>query len=404
MLLMTLDVAGQQLAVDQAKKAITGLTMTVDSYNKAFAKLQPALTNDETRNRAETWALANRIKVEQYDKYMDNRRVGKKIDIKAMGHTLIDAYEYSINALKLDTIHILDKKGNPVIDKKTQRPKVRTKFSKDVVNRLVAHHDNYRIVGSELYNVKDWEGAYKAWEYYCLMSSRTDDPRWPVPDSLVAEVRYYQGIAAWQKTDTIDAIRLFSIARHMGFERKEAFDYALVCLSDLGNDQEVVKLAWEAFLKFGTADPQYIRILINDFISREDYSGANDLIDDALAANQQDDELLNLKGLIVENQQDIYEAFPYYQRCIELNDSNAMGQFNVGRYFYNKAQETRRNSRLYGKKLANLVNPMYREALPYLEKAYALNPDNRDLVNALRDIYYKLGEADKLQAIEASRR
>lgn len=400
MLLMTLDVAGQQLAVDQAKKAITGLTMTVDSYNKAFAKLQPALTNDETRNRAETWALANRIKVEQYDKYMDNRRVGKKIDIKAMGHTLIDAYEYSINALKLDTIHILDKKGNPVIDKKTQRPKVRTKFSKDVVNRLVAHHDNYRIVGSELYNVKDWEGAYKAWEYYCLMSSRTDDPRWPVPDSLVAEVRYYQGIAAWQKTDTIDAIRLFSIARHMGFERKEAFDYALVCLSDLGNDQEVVKLAWEAFLKFGTADPQYIRILINDFISREDYSGANDLIDDALAANQQDDELLNLKGLIVENQQDIYEAFPYYQRCIELNDSNAMGQFNVGRYFYNKAQETRRNSRLYGKKLANLVNPMYREALPYLEKAYALNPDNRDLVNALRDIYYKLGEAQKLQEIE----
>lgn len=400
MLLMTLDVAGQQLAVDQAKKAITGLTMTVDSYNKAFVKLQPALTNDETRNRAETWALANRIKVEQYDKYMDNRRVGKKIDIKAMGHTLIDAYEYSINALKLDTIHILDKKGNPVIDKKTQRPKVRTKFSKDVVNRLVAHHDNYRIVGSELYNVKDWEGAYKAWEYYCLMASRTDDPRWPVPDSLVAEVRYYQGIAAWQKTDTIDAIRLFSIARHMGFERKEAFDYALVCLSDLGNDQEVVKLAWEAFLKFGTADPQYIRILINDFISREDYSGANDLIDDALAANQQDDELLNLKGLIVENQQDIYEAFPYYQRCIELNDSNAMGQFNVGRYFYNKAQETRRNSRLYGKKLANLVNPMYREALPYLEKAYTLNPDNRDLVNALRDIYYKLGEAQKLQEIE----
>lgn len=397
---LAIDATAQQLAVDQAKKAITGLTMTVDSYNKAFSKLQPALTNDETRNRAETWALANRIKIEQYDKYMDNRRVGKKIDTKAMGHTLLDAYDYSLSALKLDTIHVLDKKGNPVIDKKTQRPKVRTKYSKEVVNRLVEHHDNYRIVGSELYNVKDWDGAYKAWEDYCLMSMRTDDPRWPVPDSLVAEVRYYQGIAAWQKADTIDAIRLFSIARHMGFDRKEAFDYALVCLSGLGNDAEVVKLAWEAFLKFGTTDPQYIRILINDFISREDYSGANDLIDEAMEANQQDDELLNLKGLIVENQQDIYEAFPFYQRCIELNDSNALGQFNVGRYFYNKAQETRRNSSLYGKKLAALVNPIYREALPYLEKSYTLNPNNQDLINALRDIYYKLGEAQKLQEIE----
>ena len=392
--------SAQQLLVDQAKKAISGLTMTVDSYNKAFNKLQPALTNDETRNRAETWALACRIKIEQYDKYMDNRRVGKKIDARAMGHTLLDAYDYSLNALKLDTIHILDKKGNPVINKKTKQPKVKTKYSKDIVNRLVEHHDNYRIVGSELYNVKDWDGAYKAWDDYCLMAMRNDDPRWHVPDSLVAEVRYYQGIAAWQKADTIDAIRLFSLARHSGYNHKEAYDYALVCLSELGNDAEVVKLAWEAFLKFGTADPQYIRILINDFISREDFSGANDLIDEAMETAPQDDELLNLKGLIVENQQNIYEAFPFYQRCVELNDSNASGLFNVGRYFYNKAQETRQNSKLYGKKLANLVNPIYREALPYLEKSYAINPNNRDLVNALRDIYYKLGEAQKLQEIE----
>ncbi len=395
-------VTAQHQLLAQAKKDISGLTMTVDSYNKAFNKFKPALTNDETRNRAETWALANRIKIELYDKYMDNRRVGKNIDVKAMGHLLIDAYDYSINALHLDTIHVLDKKGQPVIDKKTKRPKVRTKYSKDVVNRLVEHHNNYRIAGSELYNVKDWDGAYKAWDYYCQMAARTDDPRWAKADTVVAEVRYYQGIAAWQMTDTIDAVRLFSIARHSGYNHKEVYDYALVCLSDLGNEEEVVKLAWEAFLKFGTSDPQYIRILINSYLSREDFSGANDLLDDALEANPNDDELLNLKGLVIESKESIYEAFPYYQRCIELNDSNASGLFNVGRYFYNKAMETRQNSRLYGKKLADLVNPIYREALPYLEKSYAINPNNPELVNALRDIYYKLGEADKLQSIESA--
>lgn len=400
--LLPLNAVAQHLLVSQAKRDITGLTMTVDSYNKAFNKLKPALSHEETSTQAETWALASRIKVEQFDKYMDNRRVGKKIDVKAMGHTLLDAYDYSLKALQLDTIHVLDKKGNPVIDKKTKRPKVKTKYSKDVLNRLVEHHDNFRFVGSELYNIKDWDGAYQAWEDYCQMAARSDDPRWIKPDSIVAEVRYYQGIAAWQRADTIDAVRLFSIARHSGYNRKEAYDYALVCLSDLGNEREVVRLAWEAFIKYGTSDPQYIRILINDFIAREDYSGANDLLDDALEANPDDDELLNLKGLVIENKESIYEALPYYQRCIELNDSNASGQFNVGRYFYNKAMETRQNSNLYGKKLANLVNPMYREALPYLEKSYALNPRNADVKNALRDIYYKLGEADKLQAIEST--
>lgn len=401
-LAMAFTANAQNSNVDEAKKVISGLSLTVDSYNKAFNKLKPALTNDETRNKAETWALANRIKIEQYDKYMDNRRVGKKIDVKAMGHTLLDAYDYSLIALKLDTIHVLDNKGQPVIDKKTKRPKVRTKYSKDVVNRLVDHHDSYRMAGSELYNIKDWEGAYQAWDDYCLLAARTDDPRWVKPDTVLAEVRYYQGIAAWQKGDTIDAVRLFSMARHLGDDRKEAYDYALVCLSDLGNEAEVVKLAWEAFVKFGTRDPQYIRILINDFINREDYSGANDLIDDALEASPDDDELLNLKGLVVESKEDIYEAFPYYQRCIELNDSNASGLFNVGRFFYNKAMETRQNSRLYGKKLADLVNPIYREALPYLEKSYAINPRNEEVKNALRDIYYKLGEAEKLQAIESA--
>ncbi|MBO4803173.1 MAG: tetratricopeptide repeat protein [Muribaculaceae bacterium] len=400
-LLLAINADAQHSLVDQAKKDISGLTMTVDSYNKAFNKFKPALTNDETRNRAETWALANRIMIELYDKYMDNKRVGKNVDAKAMGHTLIDAYDYSINALKLDTIHVLDNKGNQVIDKKTKRPQVKTKFSKEVVNRLVEHHDGYRLAGSELYNIKDWDGAYKAWEYYCLMAARTDDPRWIKPDSTLAEVRYYQGIAAWQRGDTIDAVRLFSMARHMGDDRKEAYDYALICLSDMGNEAEVVRLAWEAFNKFGTSDPQYIRILINDFIIREDYSGANDLIDEAMEVNPDDDELLNLKGLVVESKENIYEAFPYYQRCIELNDSNASGLFNVGRYFYNKAMETRLNSRLYGKKLSDLVNPIYREALPYLERSYAINPHNEDLRNALRDIYYKLGEADKLQEIES---
>ena len=399
---LTFNAAAQRQLIGQAKKDISGLTMTVDSYNKAFNKFKPALTHEETCNHPGTWALANRMMVELFDKYEDNRRVGKKVDIKAMGHALLDAYDYGLKSLALDTIPVLDKKGNPVIDKKTKRPKVKTRFSKEVIGRLLDYHDNYRIIGSELYNVKDWDGAYKAWDDYCQMAARTDNPRWIKPDSIVAEVRYYQGIAAWQRADTIDAVRLFSIARHSGYKHKEAYDYALVCLSDLGNEAEVVKLAWEAFLKFGTSDPQYIRILINDYLSKEDFSGANDLIDDALEAKPNDDELLNLKGLIIENQEDIYQAFPYYQRCIELNGNNASGLFNVGRYFYNKAMETRQNSMLTGKKLANLVNPIYREALPYLEKSYAINPRNVDVRNALRDIYYKLGEADKLQQIESA--
>ena len=107
----------------QAKKDISGLTMTVDSYNKAFNKFKPALTHEETCNKAGTWALANRIKIEQYDKYMDNRRVGKKIDIKAMGHTLIDAYDYSLKPSSWIRYTCWTKRANPSLTRRPSGPR-----------------------------------------------------------------------------------------------------------------------------------------------------------------------------------------------------------------------------------------------------------------------------------------
>ena len=44
--MLAFNSAAQQSLVKEANKAASGLTMTVDSYNKAFKKLQPALTHE----------------------------------------------------------------------------------------------------------------------------------------------------------------------------------------------------------------------------------------------------------------------------------------------------------------------------------------------------------------------
>ena len=76
----------------------------------------------------------------------------------------------------------------------------------------------------------------------------------------------------------------------------------------------------------------------------------------------------------------------------------------MGRYYYNKAaQVVDNNQKLSVKALAKKVNPIYRQALPYLEKAYEIDPENEDARNALRNIYYKLGDARKLDALDRRR-
>ncbi len=386
----------QQRVVSEVKKSIEGLTLSVDNIKGAMNRLKPALTNDETKDLAETWYVAGRVQYRLYDKYVSNRTIGQRVDIKAMGHALIDGYDYFDKALKLDTT-IEEKNGRPVIDRKTMRPKVKTKFSQDIVRRINERLNDYNKVGGELYNVKDWDGAYQAWEIFCQLAQRSVT----IPDTILGQTRYFQAITRWQQNDNRSAADFFARARELGYNKKEAFDYALVCLSALNDDAGIVRTAAEAYESFGTADLQYIRILINNYINKEEYAQANDLIDKAIAVNDGDAELHNLKGLVVEQQDGIDAALSHFKTSVELDPNNAQAQFNMGRYYYNQAASiTDKNPDLSRKEFNKKVQPLYRQAMPYFEKALQLENSNEEVINALRNIYYKLGEGKKLEALD----
>ena len=393
---LAISSSAQQRVVSEVKKSIEGMTLSVDNIKGAMNRLKPALTNDETKGLAETWYVAGRVQYRLYDKYMSNRAIGQKVDVKAMGHALIDGYDYFDKALKLDTT-IEEKNGRPVIDRKTMRPKVKTKYSQDIVHRINERMNDYNKVGGELYNVKDWGGAYQAWEIFCQQAQRSGT----IPDTILGQTRYFQAITRWQQNDNRNAADLFEQARNLGYNKKEAFDYALVCLSALNDDAGIVKTAAEAYETFGTADLQYIRILINNYINKEEYAQASELLDKAIAVNDDDAELHNLKGLVVEQQDGIDAAFTHFKSSVELDPDNAQAQFNMGRYYYNQAATvTDKNPDLSRKDFNKKVQPLYRQAMPYFEKALQLEPGNEEVKNALRNIYYKLGEGKKLEALD----
>ena len=80
---------------------------------------------------------------------------------------------------------------------------------------------------------------------------------------------------------------------------------------------------------------------------------------------------------------------------------NAQAQFNVGRYSYNKAMAVAESHpNLSRKEFRKQVIPLSREAMPYFEKALEHDSDNEEVRNALRNIYYRLGEGRKLEALD----
>ena len=103
----------------------------------------------------------------------------------------------------------------------------------------------------------------------------------------------------------------------------------------------------------------------------------------------------------MEHESGIEEALPYFKKAVELAPESSKCLFDLGRYYYNQTVKIQQeNPNLSGKALSAKVKPLYEQALPYLEKAYKVDPQNTDAKVALRNIYYQLGDEAKLNEIE----
>ena len=164
LLLFAVAMTAQHRVVADAKKSINQLSMSVTSYQAAINKIKPALVNDETKSDPEAWYVAGKAYFGLYDKYKDTKMIGKKVDTHAMCNALLAGYDSYLHAMSLDTIREVDGKGKPRIDKNTRQQRVKTRFSGDIVDQISKHAEEFNVAGGELYNIKEWNDAYKAWQ------------------------------------------------------------------------------------------------------------------------------------------------------------------------------------------------------------------------------------------------
>ena len=381
-------VNGQQRVVNEVKKEISGLTLTVDSYKNSLKKINKALENEETKDKAEPWWVAGKIHYSIYDKMMNNKAAGEKINSTEAGMALLDGYDKFMVALNKDSVVVRDKKGNQVIDKKTKAPKVKTKFSQDIVGRIVDHLVDYSAVAGDFYMVSDWDNAYKAWDIYCKLakSDWAKKRKKAEPDSVVAYNRFFQGLAAYQGKNYDKAVEQLSSARSLGYKKKALYDTWIDALIRQRDTIYLVSVAHEAHDMLGANDPRYVHILINHYLKTKNYKEANELLDEVIESDSLVADYYDLKGRLVEIEHGIDAAIPYYKKTVALNPDHPRGLFDLGNALYNKAISGDDHRSTEAKTL-------YAEALPYLEKAYKIMPMNESLKNILSRIYYVLGSS-----------
>ena len=393
--LATAPVVAQKAAVDEAEKLAKA--NKIEAYDEAKATIAPALENAETKDDARTWYVAGKGGFTYYDNMQAQKALQKQVDNTKMANAIVDGYQYFLKAYALDSIPEVEKDGSLKIDKKTGAVKFKSKYRKDIISTVASHMNDFQNAGSVCYEQKDFAGAYKAWNAYGEVRKFAGSKAPAVADTIVGQIMFFKGIAAWQDKKQADAVKAFDEALALGYNKEDVYKYSMACYAQIQDNAGVVKMAKLALPLYGSKNPQYLSIVASDLINDKKYDEAMKLADDAIAQNAQNADAYNTKAYIYEQQGDADNAQAFYKKSVEVNPQYAEGYFNLGRLIYNKgvkiveAADPKMAQAAYSKMMEQEVKPLYKEALPYLQKAVELNPQHRGALDALDKVKYGLG-------------
>lgn len=365
------------------------------SYPEQMNRLAPAFTNAETASDPQTWVIAGKAAYAFYDQQSVFAQMGKDVNKKNLGLSVLQGYDYFCKALPLDSVP--DNKG-----------KVKPKYSKEIVKQVANHYSDFNNAALFLWEVEDYANAVKVWEAYVSIPEvpAFKDAIKAQPDTIIAETLYNMGIGNSLTQNNEAALDCFKRSIAKGYTKKNTFDYAISAASQLNNLQEMADLAEQAYALYGKEDSRYIGYMINNLIDKKDFAKADALLDEYIANDPNNAQLYFVKGVLCDSEGKEDEAIANLKKSIEIDGNNTSALFNYGYKIYQKACNIDQNESAnmsnaeYNKFRAEKVDPMLKESATYLEKVLTLDETMSDARQVLRSIYYNLNDEENLKRIE----
>lgn len=367
--------------------------------DEAAAKLTPALTSAETKDKAAAWNLMSDIKYKIYNDEFQKRVLGKQVDTDRMVNSLIEAFKAAEECEKYDI-------------QPNEKGKVKIRFHKTNATRYLQERQWLYNGGVMQYQDKNNAGAMKAWGAYIesAKSPLFHDMNLGV-DSLLPDATYNTALLAYQQKDYETAKKYAELATSFPDKQDDAINMKLFIQKETAQNKADSVAYLNELKRLHAADPakeQYFNLMqdyyahANDNAAMKEWAKAETKID---ANNKMAWALYGEAEMNDENWDPAIEAF---KKAAELDPTWIPVVFNTGVCLNSKAIAL--NDALMDKKTMALtkensekVKDVLREAKIYLEKTRELDPEHESThwVYPLYRIYYSLGDKAKMAELEA---
>lgn len=385
----------QKKAVNAAKNEIKS---DKPNLEEARNQIKGALQDPETKDNAETYYVAGLIENKQFDMERTNEILGKKVDEAVMYKSLGAMMPYFLQADQLD-------------QKPDEKGKVKSKFRKDIKSYVSANRPYFINGGAFYFDNKDYKQAYNFFDTYLqipkLPMFEGDKTMVIEGDTMYAQIKYYAAIAASQiggDEGRPKAIAMYESLKNDNYKPNEVFQYLCYEYEQAKDTVNLVKTLKEGVDKF-PEEPYYLLNLINQYIYSNQNEEAIRYLNEAIERKPNDAQLYDVLGRIYENKKETDKAIEYFQKSLSINPNYEEALGNMGRIYYNRGVEAQAaassisDNKLYNEAILK-VKDLFKQALPYFEKARELKPEENDYMNALRSIYYTLGMGEQFEKIE----
>jgi tetratricopeptide (TPR) repeat protein len=358
------------------KGKVTSALSNIDQGNldKAKESIDQALLDEGTMNWPNTYFAKGKLCQATYKS--ENPKF-KAFYTDPLG----DAFTSYEKAMELDT------KGS--IKKKIITNQIYTELAMDFFDQ-----------GSKQFEAKEFAASLKSFENQIKIAEGDK-----YIGGIDTGMYYNAGLAAINSGSHQEAIKFFEKCaemKYLGITPYYQIYESYLGLGDTVKAESVLKSLPTIFPDDKTITLQ----LIDLYIKSNKPDEALKYIKVAKEADPNNSTLYFAAGIMYLNASQYDNAIVELTKSIELNPEVYDAQYGLGAAYINKASDmfVKANEIMDVKKYSVAIdeaNTVYAKALPYMEKAYEINPEDVYAMRSLQELYYRLKQTDKYNAIKA---
>ncbi|MDR0981687.1 MAG: tetratricopeptide repeat protein [Culturomica sp.] len=349
--------------------------------------------------------FAQKGKVNQANSYLNAGKLdeAKKAIDEGINHekTINDPNSYFVKAQIYQSIHespipafkdLSPDALNIAYDayKKAVELDLKGKISK----KLPEHYKNLSAdfinAGVDAYNKGNFTDAAKNFKIGLEIQNSTILNQ-TTPDTTVI---FYTGMALKNAGDADGSIDYLKKALELNYEAARCYALLANIYKEKGNKEEALKYLNEGYKKYPESAELLVE-LINFYLSSDEPGGAEKFLDAAIAQDPTNSSFYTAKGALLERTGNLEGAAEMYKKSLELDPKNFQAQYNFGVVELNKVSEHHKkvndimDVEEYNKGIKE-VYAEYEAVIPYFEKAATINPESKETLQILKELYFKL--------------